>query len=292
MENLTTPPPVPYPFANNGDKNNIPIQPTGSNKASYTEGFPPITSEQPPNGIPPERADMNGVLNAATFAPWFLMSGGSFTFNPAHSTLIGGYALGAYLWGQTAAGKSFIVRSIRANNTDNFVAQPAYIGTAAGQINTVDGVDYQVSWVYAMVTQEYVDSTFANTDLSNINTIPIEQPVVAGTLYDAPDVVVQYWVGGNATSAPPSIRYWRRYKSGFIMQAGQQPGPNGRDAYLSITYPTPFAYGGIPVFAIGAGGYGTHTSTAIQQQTRTYFSIRSYDFMSRNPPWMWFATGI
>jgi hypothetical protein len=92
---------IPLPFANGGTKNTIPtasqigITPGA---ASLTDGFPLLTfTPLAAGGVPPAGADFNGILNAITAVQQWQSAGGSFTFNTAFSTSIGGYPKGALL---------------------------------------------------------------------------------------------------------------------------------------------------------------------------------------------------
>ena len=74
---------IPMPFAANGNKNTIPTEGTkGTADASYDEGFPQIT-EQPKElgGIPPQRKDFNGILNALSTLMFFAQSGGKYSYS-------------------------------------------------------------------------------------------------------------------------------------------------------------------------------------------------------------------
>lgn len=74
---------IPMPFAENGNKNTIPTEWTkGTANASYEEGFPQIT-EQPKElgGIPPQRKDFNGILNALSTLMFFVQSGGKYSYS-------------------------------------------------------------------------------------------------------------------------------------------------------------------------------------------------------------------
>lgn len=128
---LPTITPLAMPFANNGTKNTIPDSATGTGRASLTEGFPPIT--QTPiaeGGIPPSRADFNGILNIATMLPFFLQQGGYYTFDATVSTLIGGYPENALLYYLDSSGSLHLLRSTKINNTDNFITTPSVIGSS------------------------------------------------------------------------------------------------------------------------------------------------------------------
>lgn len=119
---------IPIPFANSGDKNSIPQNATGSNLASYSEGFPPITSQPiTENGIPPEREDFNGLGFSTTNNISYLQQGGLYTFDTQLSSAIGGYAQGAIL-AYINNGQLYYLRSKINNNTYNFNTNSSYIG--------------------------------------------------------------------------------------------------------------------------------------------------------------------
>ena len=93
---LDQPPILVKPFANNGDKNTIPEDATGTQAASLEEGFPSITSTPiSQGGIPPQRTDFNGLGYLLSSQFFYLQNGGSFTFNQDVSDAIGGYPQGA-----------------------------------------------------------------------------------------------------------------------------------------------------------------------------------------------------
>ena len=78
----TQPDIISVPFANSGAKNTIPTNTVTLGKASLTNGFPTETSMPiADGGVPPQRADFNGMLYwLSTFAV-FQQSGGKFTYN-------------------------------------------------------------------------------------------------------------------------------------------------------------------------------------------------------------------
>lgn len=74
---------LPMAFAAQGDKNTIPA--TGdltSGLASIAQGFPPIT-QQPlaQGGLPPQRADFNGIFNLFSQFLLFAQNGGVYAYN-------------------------------------------------------------------------------------------------------------------------------------------------------------------------------------------------------------------
>ncbi|MBO7732880.1 MAG: hypothetical protein J6S67_10015 [Methanobrevibacter sp.] len=138
MQNLVQPTLLLKPFAENGDKNDIPLnnetiaQPQ---LADLTVGFPPITSKDPADGgLPPERNDFNALGYLTTTYDYFYQAGGTFTFNSTISNAIGGYPLNARLWYTDSNGVSCILRSTIANNTNDFTQDDSVIGeTGSGK---------------------------------------------------------------------------------------------------------------------------------------------------------------
>ena len=135
MQTIQEPDVLQQPFCENGDKNTIPSTATGSQLASLAEGFPAIT-QQPvtQGGIPPERRDFNGAFNLLSKYNYAIQNGWLPTFKQEVSTAIGGYAEGACLWYMptdgTYAGQVLMLKSLVANNTYDFTANPdSYIGT-------------------------------------------------------------------------------------------------------------------------------------------------------------------
>ena len=105
------------PFATEGVKNTIP-ETTGERPQSATmaKGFPDIT--QTPigaGGIPPERADFNGILYALSDNISHINKGLKFPFDAVYASKIGGYPLHAEL----VLDNGDVVRSTVAGNTVN-----------------------------------------------------------------------------------------------------------------------------------------------------------------------------
>ena len=121
MPTLLQPEPLPGPFAYNGDKNDIPDASASLGAASYQQGFPPIT-QLPVNagGIPPQRNDFNGILNALSQHTFWQQSGGMYAWS---ATL--DYAI-----------PSMVVGS---DKEIYFALQPSGPGTAAGAKNPTSG---------------------------------------------------------------------------------------------------------------------------------------------------------
>ncbi len=116
------------PLAYRGDKSVIPNKATGSNGASIEEGFPSITSLPiSQGGLPPERADFNGLFYLSTDQKVYLQNGGVITFSEDVSNAIGGYPKGAVLDYIDSFGNYSKVLSLIEDNTYNFVTNPNYI---------------------------------------------------------------------------------------------------------------------------------------------------------------------
>jgi len=132
MQSLTQPILLLKPFADEGDRNSIPVENTDAQNpqlADLTNGFPQITSEDPDDGgLPPERKDINGLGYLTTTYDYFYQAGGTFTFNQTISNAIGGYPLGARLWYVDNNGLASILRSTVGNNTNNFLTDSSVIG--------------------------------------------------------------------------------------------------------------------------------------------------------------------
>lgn len=102
---LTRPTNYSVPFAYSGTKNTIPTDPTGTGKASFTEGFPTITMTPiASGGVPPEGKDFNGILYAITSHTAWVNAGGQYRFDSTLASAIAGYPQGAVL--QNNAGDS------------------------------------------------------------------------------------------------------------------------------------------------------------------------------------------
>ncbi len=128
MQNLRTPQVLSNPIAEQGIKNTIPDDRTGTYLASIQEGFPEITMLPKTNGgVPPVGGDFNGMFNLLSQFYFYTQCGGVYTFNTAVSNAIGGYPKGAVLLWQKSETESYKVQSLINNNTYNFVANPEYI---------------------------------------------------------------------------------------------------------------------------------------------------------------------
>ena len=120
-------------IAASGDKQEIPAVQDGSiaNRMSFALGFPAITSEDKNlGGLPPRRADINEAFFLLSNNLYEFQNGAFPTFNASALTYLPGgvgYPNGAILW---CASEGRFVRSTKADNADNFITTPTYIGNS------------------------------------------------------------------------------------------------------------------------------------------------------------------
>lgn len=174
---FTKPTVIPQAWATGGQYAQIPNSATGTNRASFQEGFPAITSTPiDEGGIPPSRLDMNALGYIAMIHAYFHQNGGCFTFDSNVSNAIGGYPLGAVLWVFDSNGNpQYAVRSMKNGNNDNFVSNPSFINGTSWQKLTLNA------------TGDAMVGTLSDESASQIRNIAIvtEEPAsgVDGTIY-------------------------------------------------------------------------------------------------------------
>ena len=156
---IIKPTPLIAPIANDGLKNTIPDNATGSNYASIAEGFPEMTMKAPKDGgLPPWGQDFNGMFYLMSSQTCFLQNGGIITFDQDVSNKIGGYPQGAILDYMTPENSYVKVKSLIDNNTYNFVTTPSYI----------DGEHWEEITISATTSWGNITGTLSNqTDLTD-----------------------------------------------------------------------------------------------------------------------------
>ncbi len=94
------------------------LVPGQSGRASWTDGFPPLTFQQrAAGGIPPDGRDANGALNQISAGVEWQQAGGPLPYDSTYATAIGGYPLGAVIASLNFPGQYWA--STAANNTNN-----------------------------------------------------------------------------------------------------------------------------------------------------------------------------
>lgn len=101
MQTSGLPARMPTPFADSGAKQTIPVASqigVANGRASYTDGFPPLTRTPiVAGGIPPFGTDFNGILNSITAAVRWNNAGGMYAYDATFSTAVSGYPKGAFI---------------------------------------------------------------------------------------------------------------------------------------------------------------------------------------------------
>lgn len=99
MKSTDAPSKQAVPFGSNGPREAITATtPSGSNQASYDQGFPPITMTlKSAGGLPPKGQDMNQILFEQSSFNRYFAAGGGYVYDSAFSTAVGGYPSGALI---------------------------------------------------------------------------------------------------------------------------------------------------------------------------------------------------
>lgn len=123
MLNSAIPTKMAVPFANSGEKQTIPVASQigiSSGRASFTDGFPPLTrTPLTAGGIPPYGTDFNGILNAITSSIRWSNAGGVYSFDSDFSSSVGGYPKGSLLSNSINSGYWFNTTDANTANPEN-----------------------------------------------------------------------------------------------------------------------------------------------------------------------------
>ena len=112
---------IPRPFAENGDKNTIQDTTTVAGQASWSAGFPPITSTPPAQGgIAPTRPNFNGIFNALSKFAFYFQQGGIMSYSNTQD-----YEPPAWVYDETDDAYYFC---IQANGVSSTVISPHVTG--------------------------------------------------------------------------------------------------------------------------------------------------------------------
>lgn len=118
MKSTDAPSKQAVPFGSNGPREAITATtPSGSNQASYDQGFPPITMTlKSAGGLPPKGQDMNQILFEQSSFNRYFSSGGGYQYDSSFSSAIGGYPAGARIPNSTNTG--FWLNTVDDNSAD------------------------------------------------------------------------------------------------------------------------------------------------------------------------------
>lgn len=158
MQSSNQPGKISLPFANSGAKQPIPVASQvgiEDGRASYTDGFPPLTrTPLTAGGKPPFGTDMNGILNAITAIQQWQSAGGLFTYDSALSTSIGGYPKGAILLKSDGSGCWQSTVENNVSNPDSSGAgwsdlSAANLGVPSGAVQAFAMSSAPSGWIHA-----------------------------------------------------------------------------------------------------------------------------------------------
>lgn len=175
MQNSSQPKLIPTPFADNGAKQNIPNDSQigiAAGRASYVDGFPPLTrTPLAAGGVPPFGTDFNGVLNDITAAIRWSQSGAGYPFNSAFNTAISGYPKGARIPNSTLDG--YWLNTIDGNTANPEATGSAITGWVPAEsygVTSISGLSgSSVTLTTLQASKERI--TLAGTLSANINVI-------------------------------------------------------------------------------------------------------------------------
>ncbi|MGC0863478.1 hypothetical protein [Pantoea agglomerans] len=180
MQNSSQPKLIPTPFADNGARKNIPNDSQigiTAGRASYADGFPPLTrTPLAAGGVPPFGTDFNGVLNDITAALRWSQSGAGYPFNAAFNTAISGYPKGARIPNSTLDGYWL-------NTTDGNTANPEVTGAAT--TGWVPAENYGVTAITGLSGSSVTLTTLQAAK---------ETIVLSGTLTSNVNLTVPAWI--------------------------------------------------------------------------------------------------
>lgn len=143
MKSTDAPSKQAVPFGTNGPREAItPTTPSGSNQASYDQGFPPITMTlKSAGGLPPKGQDMNQILFEQSSFNRYFAAGGGYVYDSTFSTAVGGYPLSARIPNSTGTGFWFnTVEDNQTNPENSTAALTGWIPMGSYGITTITGL--------------------------------------------------------------------------------------------------------------------------------------------------------
>lgn len=275
MQTSSQPKLLPIPFADTGSKQNIPNDSQigiTAGRASYTDGFPPLTrTPLAAGGVPPFGTDFNGVLNDITAALRWSQSGAGYPFNTDFNTAVNGYPKGARIPTSTLDG--YWLNTVDGNTNNPEVSGSATTGwVPSGFYGTTAITGLSGSSVTLTTLQAGRDRiTLAGTLTANINMVMpawIKRWEVVNNCVGAFSVTVKT-PNGSGVAVPAQ-------NSAFLQGDGaniNQSAPPGSLLRVQVftasgTYtPTPGAKKAIVRGVGGGGGGGGCPATTSSQQS-------------------------
>ncbi|WP_334117785.1 hypothetical protein, partial [Atlantibacter hermannii] len=204
---------LPVPFANSGSKQDIPVASqigVSGGRASYTDGFPPLTrTPLAAGGIPPFGTDFNGVLNDITSAIRWAQAGGGYGYDSTFSSSVSGYPVGARLANSTGDGYWLNTVDGNTNNPETSAATPL--------TGWVPADSYGVTSVTGLGSSSVTLSTLQASR---------DRIVLTGTLTANINVIVpawrKSWTVVNNCTGPFSVTFKTVSGTGVVIPASSQ----------------------------------------------------------------------
>ncbi len=240
---------LPVPFANSGSKQDIPVASqigVSGGRASYTDGFPPLTRTPiAAGGIPPFGTDFNGVLNDITSAIRWAQAGGGYGYDSTFSSSVSGYPVGARLANSTGDGYWLNTVDGNTNNPETSAATPL--------TGWVPADSYGVTSVTGLGSSSVTLSTLQASR---------DRIVLTGTLTANINVIVpawrKSWTVVNNCSGAFTVTFKTTSGTGVTIPAGftAEVVCDGTDIYQDITIlGVPGRLLGAPKVFVTSGSY-------------------------------------
>lgn len=225
MKSTDAPSKQAVPFGTNGPREAITATtPSGSNQASYDQGFPPITMTlKSAGGLPPKGQDMNQILFEQSSFNRYFAAGGGYVYDSTFSTAVGGYPLSARIPNSTGTGFWFnTVEDNQTNPENSTSALTGWIPMGSYGVTALTGLtSASVTLTTLQASKERI--TLAGTLTANINivvpawikrwevvnncvgafSVTIKTPSGTGVAVASGSNAIVYGDGVNVTSAFP-----------------------------------------------------------------------------------------
>lgn len=147
---------IPRPFAENGDKDTIQDTTTVAGQASWSVGFPPITSTPPAQGgIAPTRPNFNGIFNALSQFAFYFQQGGIMSYSNTQD-----YEPPAWVYDETDDAYYFC---IQANGVSSTVISPHDDTTGAYWARLDLGITEATKWIPSPIPTRVSDNQISFT---------------------------------------------------------------------------------------------------------------------------------
>ena len=175
----------------------LPLASTGTQAASYNDGFPLITT-QPigSGGVPPMGADFNAILNQITTFEEWVNAGGHFYFSSALSAAIGGYPVGAVLL--LSNNLSTVICTTNGNTVDPSISMTGWAPHGGALMATAANL---------ATTNATLATTATNLATTNATVSSMSRTSLAG----------------SDTGFTPTRNSWRALGGGFLFYPKQPP---------------------------------------------------------------------